>query len=267
MKKYKVAVVGVTGAVGVEMLKILEERNFPVSELKPLASARSKGKTVTFQGETIPVEVLGRESFLGMDLALFSAGAAVSKEYAPVAGDGGCVVIDNSSAFRQDPDIPLIVPEVNPGAVVDFKKRNIISNPNCTTIISIVPLKPLHDYGKIKRIVAASYQATSGAGTKAMRELEDQVREYAEGKPLEVKVFPYQIAFNLIPHIDAFQDNFYTKEEMKILWETRKIMGDPSILVTATCVRVPVFRAHSVAINIETEKKITRDQAIELLSN
>ncbi len=267
MKKYKVAVVGVTGAVGQEMLKILEERNFPVSQVKPLASLRSLGKSVSFRGETIPVEILSSESFRGIDLVLFSAGASISKEFAPRASEQGCVVIDNSSAFRQEPDIPLIVPEVNPDAVVDFEKRNIIANPNCTTIISIVPLKPLHDYRRIKRIVAASYQATSGAGAKAMQELEDQVKEYAFGREMTVGVFPYQIAFNVIPQIDVFLDNYYTKEEMKMVWESRKIMGDPSLQVTATCVRIPVFRAHSVAINIETEKKITREKAIELLSS
>jgi len=266
MKNYNIAVAGVTGAVGQEMLKILEERNFPINQLKPLASQRSLGKSVSFRGETIPVEVLETDSFRGMDMALFSAGASISKEYAPRAAEVGCVVIDNSSAFRQEPDIPLIVPEVNPGAVGDFTKRNIISNPNCTTIISIVPLKPLHDYGRIQRMVAASYQATSGAGAKAMQELEDQVKEYAFGREMMVGAFPYQIAFNVIPQIDIFLDNFYTKEEMKMVWETRKIMGDPSLRITATCVRVPVFRAHSVAINIETEKKITRDRAIELLS-
>lgn len=266
MKSYNVAVAGVTGAVGQEMLKILEERNFPVKRLKPLASQRSAGKIVTFCGEKIPVEVLSAESFQGIDIALFSAGASISKEFAPLAGQEGCIVIDNSSAFRQDPDIPLIVPEVNPDAVIDYNKKNIIANPNCTTIVTVVPLKPLHDYGRIKRVVASSYQAASGAGAKAMQELEDQVKEYAFGREMVAGVFPYQIAFNLIPQIDVFLDNFYSKEEMKMVWETQKIMGEPDIQLTATCVRVPVLRAHSVSMNIETEKKITRDKAIELLS-
>jgi len=267
VKALRVAVVGATGAVGQEMLRILEEREFPLRDLKPLASPRSQGKTVRFRGEEIPVEVLGPSSFSGCDLALFSAGASVSREFAPKAVESGCLVVDNSSAFRLEDDVPLIVPEVNPHRVREVKKRGIIANPNCTTIISVVPLKPLHDYGKIRRIVAASYQATSGAGAQAMRELEEQILAYAQGKPLEARVFPYQIAFNLIPHIDVFLENFYTKEEMKMVWETRKIMEDPSIQVTATCVRVPVFRAHSVAINVETERKITREKAVELLSN
>ncbi|MEN3202949.1 MAG: aspartate-semialdehyde dehydrogenase [Atribacterota bacterium] len=267
MKALRVAVVGATGAVGQEMLRILEERNFPIGALKPLASSRSLGRMVRFKGEDIPVEVLEPSSFKGYDLALFSAGASVSKEFAPYAVSDGCLVIDNSSAFRLEEDIPLIVPEVNPHRIHDVRKRGIIANPNCTTIIAVVPLKPLHDYGKIRRIVAASYQATSGAGAQAMRELEEQVAAYVQGKPLEVKVFPYQIAFNLIPHIDVFLENFYTKEEMKMVWETRKIMEDQTIRVTATCVRVPVFRAHSVALNIETERKITREKAVELLSN
>ena len=266
MASLKVAVVGATGAVGQEMLKILEERHFPVGELKPLASERSRGKKITFKGMEIPVEVLSKESFQGMDLALFSAGASISREFAPKAVEAGCVVVDNSSAFRYEEDIPLVVPEVNPHRVWDYQKRGIIANPNCTTIISIVPLKPLHDYGKIQRMVVSSYQATSGAGAQAMLELEEQVKSYVGGKPLEIKVFPHQIAFNLIPHIDVFLENGYTKEEMKMVWETRKIMEAPALRVTATCVRVPVFRAHSVSINIETEQKITRDRALEILS-
>lgn len=267
MKALKVAVVGATGAVGQEMLKILEERDFPVKEVRPLASSRSWGKTVRFRGKEIPVEVLTRESFKDCDLALFSAGASISREFAPQAVGSGCLVVDNSSAFRLEEDVPLIVPEINPHRVHDVKNRGIVANPNCTTIITLVPLKPLHDYGRILRIVAASYQATSGAGARAMQELEEQVAAYVQGKPLEVKVFPYQIAFNLLPHIDVFLDNFYTKEEMKMVWETQKIMENSSIRVTATCVRVPVFRAHSVAVNIETERKITREKALELLSN
>ena len=248
------------------MLRILEERNFPVGELKPLASERSRGKRITFKGVEIPVEVLSRESFRGVDLALFSAGASISREFAPLAVETGCLVVDNSSAFRYEDDIPLIVPEVNPHRIQEVKNRGIIANPNCTTIISIVPLKPLHDYGKIERMIASSYQATSGAGAQAMLELEEQVRDYVAGRPLNSRVFPYQIAFNLIPQIDVFLENGYTKEEMKMVWETRKIMEAPQIRVTATCVRVPIFRAHSVSITIETEKKITREKALELLS-
>ena len=210
--------------------------------------------------------MLSEFDFKGIDLALFSAGAKTSKAFAPLAASKGCIVIDNSSAFRQDPEVPLIVPEVNSHKISEYKNKNIIANPNCTTIISIVPLKPLHDFGKIKRVVAASYQATSGAGALAMQELREQIQNYVEGKPMEVNVFPHQIAFNLIPHIDVFMDNFYTKEEMKMVWETQKIMDDDSIKVTATCVRVPVFRAHSVALTIETERKITREKAIELLT-
>ncbi|MEN3186277.1 MAG: aspartate-semialdehyde dehydrogenase [Atribacterota bacterium] len=266
MANHNVAIVGVTGAVGQEMLRILEERNFPVRELRPLASERSRGKRVVFKGVEIPVEVLSRESFRGVDLALFSAGASISREFAPLAVESGCIVVDNSSAFRYEEDVPLVVPEVNHHRVRDYKKRGIIANPNCTTIISIVPLKPLHDYGKIQRMVVSSYQATSGAGAQAMLELEEQVKNYVEGKNLTAKAFPYQIAFNLIPHIDVFLENGYTKEEMKMVWETRKIMEAPEVRITATCVRVPVFRAHSVSINIETEEKISRQKAVELLS-
>lgn len=266
MANRRIAVVGVTGAVGQEMLRILEERKFPVDELKPLASERSRGKTVTFQGAEIPVEVLSKESFRGVNLALFSAGASISREFAPLAVEAGCLVVDNSSAFRYEEDIPLVVPEVNPHRIPDIKNRGIIANPNCTTIISVVPLKPLHDYGKIERIVASSYQAASGAGAQAMLELEEQVRNYTTGGTIHARVFPYQIAFNLIPQIDVFLENGYTKEEMKMVWETRKIMEAPQIRVTATCVRVPVFRAHSISLTIETERKITREKAREILA-
>ena len=267
MKEFRVAVVGVTGAVGQEMLKVLEERKFPVSEIRPLASSRSQGKKVNFRGREWAVEVLDQNSFRGVDIALFSAGASISREFAPLAAQSGCVVIDNSSAFRQDPDVPLIVPEINPHRIKDYRRRNIIANPNCTTIISLMPLKPLHDYGKIKRVIASSYQATSGAGAKAMAELEEQTKAYINQEEIIPRVFPQQIAFNVIPHIDVFLDNYYTKEEMKMVWESRKILEEENLLVSATCVRVPVFRAHAVAINVETEKKITRDKAIELLSS
>ncbi len=267
MKEFRVAVVGVTGAVGQEMLKVLEERKFPVSEIRPLASSRSQGKKVNFRGREWAVEVLDQNSFRGVDIALFSAGASISREFAPLAAQSGCVVIDNSSAFRQDPDVPLIVPEINPHRIKDYRRRNIIANPNCTTIISLMPLKPLHDYGKIKRVIASSYQATSGAGAKAMAELEEQTKAYINQEEIIPRVFPQQIAFNVIPHIDVFLDNYYTKEEMKMVWESRKILEEENLLISATCVRVPVFRAHAVAINVETEKKITRDKAIELLSS
>ncbi|HSV31273.1 MAG TPA: aspartate-semialdehyde dehydrogenase [Atribacteraceae bacterium] len=266
MKGYNVAVAGVTGAVGQEMLKILAERVFPVRRLIPLASARSRYKTVRFLDEELPVGVLEEADFSGIDLALFSPGAAVSRKLAPQAAAQGCVVIDNSSAFRQEADIPLIVPEVNGQEISGYKNRYIIANPNCTTIVSVVPLKPLHDYGRIRRIVSSSYQSASGAGALAMRELEEQVACFASGKPMDVKQFPHQLAFNVIPHIDAFQDNFYTKEEMKMVWETRRLLNDQAIQVSATCVRVPVLRSHSVSLNIETERKITREKARELLT-
>lgn len=267
MKEFNVAIAGATGAVGEVMLETLEQRNFPVRNLKLLASERSVGKKLNFRGEEIPVEKLEKSSFKNIDIALFSAGGDRSKEFAPYAAEAGAVVVDNSSCFRMDPDVPLVVPEVNPQDIALYKKRNIIANPNCTTIIMVVPLKPLHDYAKIKRIVVSTYQAVSGAGAKAMEELSKQVCQYVEGKDISVNALAYQIAFNLIPQIDVFTDNYYTKEEMKMVNETRKIMGDSSINVTATTVRVPVFRSHSEAVNIETEKKITREKAIELLSN
>ncbi|MCL6471516.1 MAG: aspartate-semialdehyde dehydrogenase [Firmicutes bacterium] len=264
MRLYNVAVVGATGAVGEEMRLILEERNFPVGNLKLLASARSAGKKFSFKGEDIAVEELTKDSFSGIDIALFSAGASISKEFAPTAVEAGAVVVDNSSAFRMDADKPLVVPEVNPG---DIKKHNgIIANPNCTTIIMLIALKPLYDYSRIKRVVVSSYQSASGAGAKGMDELIEQTKSFVAGKDIDVKFFAYQLLFNLIPHIDVFQDNGYTKEEMKMVNETRKIMGDPDILVSPTCVRVPVIRAHSESINIETEEKITPDKARELFA-
>lgn len=267
MKEFNVAIAGATGAVGEVMLETLEQRNFPVKNLKLLASERSVGKKLKFKGEEIPVEKLEKGAFKGIDIALFSAGGDRSKEFAPDAAESGAVVVDNSSYFRMDPDVPLVVPEVNPDDIALYKKRHIIANPNCTTIIMVVPLKPLHDYARIKRIVVSTYQAVSGAGAKAMDELAKQVCQYVEGKEIQVNALAYQIAFNLIPQIDVFTDNFYTKEEMKMVNETRKIMGDNSINVTATTVRVPVFRSHSESVNIETEKKLTREKAIELLSN
>ena len=268
MKKkqaYNVAIAGATGAVGETFLSILEERNFPIATLKPLASSRSVGKTVRFKGVSYPVEELSHSSFEGIDIAFFSAGASRSKEFAPSAVKAGAVVVDNSSAFRMDDDIPLVVPEVNPQDI--FKHRGIIANPNCTTIIMVVPLKPLHDYAKIKRVVVSSYQSTSGAGAAAMQELMSQAKAWAANEPIETKVLAHQILFNLIPHVDSFTENGYTKEEMKMFNETRKIMGDNNIRVSATCVRVPVLSAHSEAVFIETEKKITAQKARELLAN
>ena len=267
MGEYVVAIAGATGAVGREMLKILEERNFPVKELKLFASERSEGVELEFKGERIKVQVLRKGVFKGCDIALFSCGGSRSLEFAPDAAKDGCVVIDNSSAWRMDPEVPLVVPEVNPHAVVDYKNKGIIANPNCSTIQMVVPLKPLHDYGKIKYIFVATYQSTSGAGKKAMDELLEQTRAILNFQPVECKVFPHQIAFNCLPHIDVFLENDYTKEEMKMVNETKKIMEDPDIKVSPTCVRVPVFIGHSEAVTIETEKKITAEKARKLLSN
>ncbi len=267
MKAFKVAIVGVTGAVGKEMLSILEERDFPVGMLLPLASARSRGKKVVFCGEEIPIQVLEEANFSGLDIVLMSAGAGVSRGYAPKAAEEGCIVIDNSSAFRLEEDIPLIVPEVNPQALSGYRRRNIIANPNCTTIISVLPLKPLHDYAKIHRVIAASYQAVSGAGAQAMKDLEFQVKNYMEGKNIAAESTGQSFAFNLIPRIDNVLDNMYTREEMKLVWETRKILNDTSLRITATCVRVPVFRSHSVAMTVETEKYVSRNKALELFED
>lgn len=263
---YSVAVVGATGAVGSEMVKILGERNFPVKKLKLLASERSAGSTIEFKGEEIKVEVLKEGVFRDVDIALFSAGGSVSKEFAPIAAREGAVVIDNSSAFRMEPDVPLVVPEVNPHRIADYKNRGIISNPNCSTIQMVVVLKPIHDAARIKRVVVSTYQAVSGTGRRAIRELEDQVRAIFSFKPVEVNVYPHQIAFNCLPHIDVFFDDYYTKEEHKMMFETRKIMEDDSIKVTATTVRVPVFYGHSESVNLELERKLTREEVIDILS-
>ncbi|HKZ46149.1 MAG TPA: aspartate-semialdehyde dehydrogenase [Thermodesulfobacteriota bacterium] len=265
-QKYNVAVAGATGVVGQEMIRILEERKFPVDKIKLLASERSAGQYLEFNGKREKVHLLSEETFEGIDIGLFSPGASVSAVYAPKAGKAGCVVIDNTSQFRMEPDVPLIVPEVNPKAIGEYKKRNIIANPNCSTIQMVVALKPIHDAVKIKRIVVSTYQAVSGAGKEAMDELSDQALAIYGQKEIKKKVFPYQIAFNCIPQIDVFLDNGYTKEEMKMVNETRKIMGDNSIKITATTVRVPVFNSHSEAVNIETEKKITAKEIKELLS-
>lgn len=265
MKTYNVAVAGATGAVGNEMVEILEERNFPVKNLKLLASSRSVGKTITFKGEEIKVEELKEDSFKDVDIGLFSPGGAVSMKFAPIAAASGCVVIDNTSAFRMEPDIPLVVPEVNEHAIAHYKNRGIIANPNCSTIQMVVVLKPLHDYAKIKRVVVSTYQAVSGTGKKAIYELEQQVIAIYNNREIEKKVYPHQIAFNCLPHIDTFLENGYTKEEMKMVNETKKIMEDDSIKVTATTVRVPVFYGHSESVNVEFENEITPEKARELL--
>lgn len=266
-QKYTVAVVGATGVVGQEMIRVLEERNFPVDKIKLLASERSAGQFLGYKDKAEKVHLLSEETFDGIDIGLFSPGASVSAVYAPKAGKAGCVVIDNTSQFRMEPDVPLVVPEVNPKAIVGYKKRNIIANPNCSTIQMVVALKPIHDAVRIKRIVVSTYQAVSGAGKEAMDELSEQVLSIYGQKDIKKNIFPYQIAFNCIPQIDVFLDNGYTKEEMKMVNETKKIMGDDSIKITATSIRVPVFNSHSEAVNIETEKKITAKEVKKLLSN
>jgi aspartate-semialdehyde dehydrogenase len=265
-RQFSVAVAGATGAVGEMMLRLLEERNFPVRRLRLLASERSEGKTLSFRGEEIKVERLTAGSFHGTEIALFTAGASRSKEFALAAVEAGSVVIDNSSAFRMEPDVPLVVPEINPEAIAGYKARGIIANPNCTTIVMVMPLKPLHDYGQVTRVIASSYQAVSGAGAKGIEELKRQTLAWAKGEPIEVKVFPHQIAFNLFPHIDAFEPSGYTKEELKLVFETRKILGDDAIRVSPTTVRVPVFTAHSVSVNVETKRRIGAVKARELFS-
>lgn len=261
MKKFKVAVVGATGAVGQEMLKTLAEREFPASDVFALASSRSAGGEVSFgEEEALKVQDLSKFDFKGIDICLSSAGAKISADFAPRAAAEGCVVIDNTSQFRMDPDVPLVVPEVNPTAIADYKKRNIIANPNCSTIQMVVALKPLHDLAQIKRVVVATYQSVSGAGREAMDELFTQTRAIFVNDPLVKEQFKKQIAFNVIPHIDVFMDDGSTKEEWKMVVETKKIL-DPKIKVSATCVRVPVFIGHSEAVNIEFEKPISAKEA------
>ena len=250
MSSKSVAVVGVTGAVGQEMLDVLEARDFPLSGIRPLASERSAGKTVQFKGEDLPVEVLGPDSFSGIDLALFSAGASISREYAPLAVDSGAVVVDNSSAFRMDPEIPLVVPEVNSGAIAGH--QGIIANPNCSTIIMVVALQPIQELSPLTRIVVSTYQAASGAGAKGM----DALRRELAGEQLDDSPFPHRLAGNLVPRIDVVQDDGYTKEELKMTLETRKIMGLGQVPISATCVRVPVERAHSESIQVSTESPL-----------
>jgi aspartate-semialdehyde dehydrogenase len=258
--------VGATGAVGRQMVECLEERKFPVGEIKLLASERSLGRSISFQGRDVPVNVLTRESFAGVEIALFSAGGGVSLEFGPLAAAAGAVVVDNSSAWRMDPEVPLVVPEVNPQDIALYKNKGIIANPNCSTIQMVVVLKPLHDAARLKRVVVSSYQAVSGTGQKAVEELANQVRALLMQQDVDIKVYPHRIAFNVLPHIDVFLDNGYTKEEMKMVNETKKIMGDDSIQVTATTARVPVFYGHSESVNIETARKLTPGEAREILS-
>ena len=262
-RSFHVAVVGATGAVGIEMLKTLENRNFPVGKLTPLASARSAGKKLKFHGEDVTVQELTENSFSGIDIALFSAGGSVSKQFAPIAAKAGCVVVDNSSAFRMDPNVPLVVPEIN---AEDIKAhKGIIANPNCTTAITLMALYPMHQMFGVKRIFASSYQAVSGTGVKALVELQNQVEQIVTGKPVKIEVYPHQIAFNVLPHIDAWLDNGYTKEEMKMENEGRKIMHLPSFKASVTCVRVPVYRAHSIAVSAEFEKTVSVEGAREAI--
>ena len=270
MKKYNVAILGATGAVGQEFLNLIEERNFPFAELKMLASKRSAGKKIQFMGKEYTVEEATEDSFKGVDIALFAGGAA-SKTFAPAAVKAGAVVIDNSSAFRMDPEVPLVVPEVNPEAIANH--MGIIANPNCSTIIMVMALKPLYNVSKIKRVVVSTYQAVSGGGKEAMAELEEQVKAINEGRPVVANILPgaslakhYQIAFNLIPQIDVFKDNLYTKEEMKMIDETKKIMSDDSMRITATTIRVPVYRSHAESVNVEFEDEISVEKAREVLA-
>ncbi len=267
MKTFNVAVVGATGAVGKELIQTLETRQFPIDELYPLASSRSVGKTILFKGSSINIEDLSTFDFSKIDIALFSAGSSISEQHAPRAAAAGCIVIDNSSHFRYQADIALVIPEVNPHAIANYKPRNIIANPNCSTIQMLVALKPLYDYAGISKINIATYQAVSGAGNSAIAELAKQSIDRLSGNAIESNCFTAPIAFNVIPHIDTFQENGYTKEEMKMVWETHKIMGDDTIRVNPTAVRVPVFFGHSEAIHIETKKPLTADDARELLAN
>ena len=265
MEAVNVAVVGVTGAVGEVMLEILESRNFPVDTLFPLASSRSAGKSVQFRGKRHTVQGLSEFDFSQTPIALFSAGGDISAEFAPIAAAAGCVVIDNTSHFRRDADIPLVVPEVNPDAIAQYRNRGIIANPNCSTIGMLVALKPIYDAVGIERINVATYQAVSGTGKAAIEELAGQTARLLNGKPADPEVYPKQIAFNVLPHIDSFQDNGYTREEMKMVWETQKILSDETVSVNPTCVRVPVFFGHAEAVHIETRDPISAEAARALL--
>ena len=267
MKKesYNVAIVGATGAVGEQLREVLEERQFPVGELRLLASERSAGQFLPFQNKQVRVDILKEDSFRGIDIGLFSAGASLSAKFAPLAVAAGAVVVDNTSHFRMEPDVPLVVPEVNAEAIAGYKTHGIVANPNCSTIQMVVALKPLHDAARIKRVVVSTYQSVSGAGRMAMEELSQQVGALFNGREIKKEKFPHQIAFNCIPHIDVFLEDGYTKEEWKMIHETRKILGEPELPVTATTVRVPVFCSHSESVNIETEKKLTAAQAKAIL--
>lgn len=264
-RSFRVAICGATGAVGREVLRTLEQRDFPVRELKLLASPRSKGVRLAFRGEELPVQVLEEESFAGMELAFFAPGAEVSRRFAPLAAGAGCVVIDKSSAHRSDPEIPLVVPEVNPEDLAGYKAKGIISCPNCSTIPMVVVLKPIDRAAGVKRVVVATYQSVSGAGRKGIDELTRQCRDLADGRETSCTCFSRQIAFNVVPHIDKFEADGYTKEEHKTVDESRRILHRPDLRVTATTVRVPVWRGHSLALNIETQRKLSREQARDLL--
>ena len=266
-KKFNVAVVGATGAVGETMLSILQERNFPVENIVALASSRSAGSTTRFNGKSVVIQDLEIFDFKGVDIGLFSPGATVSKIHAPRAAEAGCVVIDNTSEFRYDDDIPLVIPEVNPHAIADYKNRGIIANPNCSTIQMLVTLKPIHDAATIERINVCTYQAVSGTGKEAIEELAKQTAELLNGRSAVCEVYPKQIAFNVLPHIDDVQENGYTKEEMKMVWETRKIFEDDKIQINPTAVRVPVFYGHSEAIHLETKDKLSAEEVRNLLRN
>ncbi len=264
-KKFNVAVAGATGAVGNQMIQCLEEADFPVKSVVFLASARSVGRQLRFKGDLVSVQELKEDSFKGIDIALFSAGGSTSERFAPYAAKDGCVVVDNSSAWRMDPDVPLVVPEVNPGAVAGYTKKGIIANPNCSTIQMVVALNPIHRQWGLKRIVVSTYQAVSGTGKKAVDELLDQSRAMLNFLDYETRVYPHRIAFNCLPHIDVFLENGYTKEEMKMVNETRKILEDDSIMVTATTVRVPVFYGHSESVNVETHRPVSAREVRALL--
>jgi aspartate-semialdehyde dehydrogenase len=266
-KTYDVAVVGATGAVGETIISVLEEREFPVGKLYPLASSRSSGKTVEFKGKHLQVQDLAEFDFSQVQIGLFSAGGSLSQKYAPVAAAAGCIVIDNTSHFRYDDDIPLVVPEVNPEKIAEYTTRGIIANPNCSTIQMLVALKPIQDAAGIERINVATYQAVSGTGKQAIEELAVQSRDLLCGQPIETSVYPRQIAFNALPQIDVFQENGYTREEMKMVWETKKILGDDNIQVNPTCVRIPVFYGHSEAVHVETREKLSAAEVRALLVN
>jgi len=263
-KRYHIAVVGATGAVGVEMFRVLERRGFPVASIRAFSSKRSVGKSTLFHDEKIPVAELARDSFRGIDLALFSAGSAVAREFAPIARDAGAIVIDNSSTFRMDPEVPLVIPEINGD---DTKlHRGIIANPNCTTAVALMAIYPLHRVFNVQRVFAASYQAVSGSGARAIVELEEQVRAASENRPARAEVYPHPIAFNVLPQVDAFLESGYTKEEMKMQNEGRRIMHHPEFCASVTCVRVPVYRAHSVAVSAEFSEPISVERAREILA-